>query len=172
MAKKRTLAAALAEIDTRLDADKLLDSAARDAIKEKARLHVFKKRQAEVEKLALEAAIAEAEREYQVVEDYEFVTVSLAPYAAMVTLDGTMYFHGVEYEVPYSVARTLEDVMARTWEHQNEIQGQRRKGDHAWEATRKKRYENGGVRMGSGDEARLVSNMQPSNINTRTLARV
>jgi hypothetical protein len=172
MAKKKTLASALAEIDQRLDADELLDASAREAIKVKAREHVLNKRRAEVEKTALEAAIADEERKYAVIEDYEFITVNLAPYCAMVMLDGTMYFHGIDYEVPYSVARTLEDVMARTWEHQNEIQGQRRKGDHAWESSRRKRYENGGVRVGSADEARLAQNMTPSNINTRTLARI
>lgn len=172
MVKKRTLASALAEIDTRLDGDVLLDAEAREAIKKKAREHVFNKRRAEAEKIALDAAIAEEERSFQLAEDFEIVTVNLAPYAAMVMLDGTMYFHGVDYDVPYSVARSIEDVMARTWEHQNEIQGQRRKGDHAWEATRKKRYEAGGVRVGSGDEGRLVNNMTPSTINTRTLARI
>lgn len=172
MAKKRTLAAALAEIDQRLDANELLTEADREAIRVKAREYVHKKRKDELEKIALEAAIADEERAYKVVEDYEFVTVNLAPYAAMVMLDGEMYFHGVDYEVRYSVARTLEDVMARTWEHQNEIQGQRRKGDVAWEATRKRRYESGGVRVGSGEAARLANNMTPGTINTRTLARV
>lgn len=167
MAKKRTLAAALAEIDQRVDADELLDAAARATIKEKAREHVLKKRRAEVEKLALDAAIAEEERKYGVQEDYETVTVNLAPYCAMVTLDGTMYFHGIDYEVPYSVARTIEDVMARTWEHQNEIQGQRRKGDVAWEATRRRRYESGGVKLQPGMEGQRLDN-----INTRTLSRV
>jgi hypothetical protein len=62
--------------------------------------------------------------------------------------------------------------MARTWEHQNEIQGQRRKGDVAWEATRKRRYENGGVALGSSEAQRLQSTMTPGTINTRTLARV
>jgi hypothetical protein len=172
MAKKRTLAAALAEIDQRVDADELLDAAAREMIKKKARETVLARRRAEVEKIALEAAIAEEERKFAVVEEWETVTVNLAPYCAMVTLDGTMYFHGIDYEVPYSVARTIEDVMARTWEHQNEIQGQRRKGDVAWEATRKRRYENGGVALGSSEAQRLQSTMTPGTINTRTLARV
>lgn len=167
MAKKRTLASALAEIDTRVDADELLDAAAREMIKKKAREHVQAKRRAEVEKLALDAAILDEERKYQIAEEYEFVTISLAPFAAMVTLDGTMYFHGFDYEVAYSVARTLEDVMARTWEHQNEIQGQRRKGDVAWEATRRRRYESGGVQIGPGQEGQRLDA-----INTRTLARV
>jgi len=97
------------------------------------------KRRAEVEKLALDAAILDEERKYQIAEEYEFVTISLAPFAAMVTLDGTMYFHGSIMRWRTRSPATLEDVMARTWEHQNEIQGQRRKGDVAWEATRRRR---------------------------------
>ena len=172
MAKKRTLAAALAEIDLRVDGDKLLDAEARAMIKEKARKTVQDRKRAELEKIALDAAIAEAEREYQIAEEYEHVTIDLAPYCAMVMLDGTMYFHGIDYEVPYSVARTLEDVCARTWEHQNEINGRRRKGDIAWEAQRAKRYANGGVKVNSGDAARLQSAMTPGVVNTRNLEKV
>lgn len=169
--KKRTLAAALAEIDTRLDADELLDAAARERIREKAREHVLEKRRKEAEALALAAAIEEEERRYQVQEDYEYITIHLAPYAAMVTLDGTMYFHGLEYEVPYSVARTLDDITARTWEHQNEIMGQRRKGDVAWESARRRRYENGGVRVNSPDAANLEQAMHAT-INRRAMPRM
>jgi len=165
--KKRTLASALAEIDTRLDANELLTEQDRETIRAKAREHVHNKRKKLVEEQALAAAIEEEERRFALVEDYEMIEINLAPYAAMITLDGTMYFHGMEYEVPYSVARTLDDVMARTWEHQNEIQGQRRKGDMAWESTRKRRYERGGVKLQPGME-----NSQLDNINTRTLARV
>lgn len=138
MAKKRTLASALAEIDAApgIDANELLTAADRDAIREKARAHVRAKKKAELEKIALEGAIADEERAFQVAEDYEFVLIDLAPFvaneklkASCITLDGTIYSQGQTYEVPYSVARTLEDVMARTWEHENEIHGLRRKQD-------------------------------------------
>lgn len=169
--KKRTLAEALADIDDRLDGNELLTAEDRETIKQKAREHVLAKRKKVVEEQALAAAIEEEERRYKISEPFEYCTVNLAPYCAMITLDGVMYFHGIEYEVPYSVARTLDDVMARTWEHQNEIQGYRRKGDVGWEQARTKRYANGGVKVGSMEAAKLESAMHAT-INTRTLARI
>lgn len=134
--KKRTLASALAEIDQRLDANELLNADEREAIKAKARDHVQKKRKDKAEAEALEAAIEEEEREHNPTEQYEFVRIDLAPHvasqkfnAAFISLDGTLFFHGLSYEVPYSQARTLEDVMARGWEHEREIHGERRRAD-------------------------------------------
>ena len=136
MAKKRTLASALAEIDSRVDADELLSAADREAIKEKAREHVASKRKSKAEADALAAAIEEMEREYDPKEQYEDILINLAPHvasqrfsAAFISLDGEMFFHGLSYEVRYAVARTLEDVMARGWEHEREIHGERRRAD-------------------------------------------
>jgi hypothetical protein len=128
--------ATLAEIDKRLDEDPLLTDAERVQIKEKAREHVRKKRKDKAEAELLAKEIRAVEIEQNPLEQYEDVTVDLAPYvasaklkASCITLDARMYFHGVTYSVPYSVARTLEDIMARTWEHENEIHGRPRRAD-------------------------------------------
>jgi hypothetical protein len=136
MPKKKTLAAALAEIDQRAEDAELLDEQALETIKEKARKHVQDKRRKIVEEKVLAAAIDEEERRYDIQEQYEDVQIDLAPFvaserlnAACIVLDGTIYTHGQTYSVRYSVARTLEDVMARGWEHENEIHGRRRRQD-------------------------------------------
>lgn len=133
---RRNIASAMAEINKRLDADTTLTDEEREQIREKAREHVAKKRKDKAEAEYLAQAIREEEISHNPLEQYEDVTIDIAPYvasaqlkASCITLDGRMYFHGVTYSVPYSVARTLEDIMARTWEHENEIHGRRRRQD-------------------------------------------
>ena len=133
---RKSIASALSEIDKRLDDNELLSAADREQIKAKAREHVAKKRRDSAEAKELARAIREEEISYNPLEQFEDVQINLAPYVASerlrgccVTLDGRMFFHGLVYSVPYSVARTLEDVMARTWEHEREIHGERRRDD-------------------------------------------
>ncbi len=133
---RRTIASALSEIDRRLDADELLTDDERAQIKAKARAHVAKKRKDAVEAKLFAQEIRDEEISYNPLEQFEDVTIELAPYvasaklkASCITLDGRMFFHGVTYSVPYSVARVLEDIMARTWEHENEIRGRPRRAD-------------------------------------------
>jgi hypothetical protein len=130
MAKgKRSVASALFEIDRRLDADDFLSADDRAQIKEKAREHVRKKRRDAAEAALLAREIRNEEIALNPLEQYENVEIDIAPYAPFISLDGTMYFHGISYNVPYSVARTIDDISARTWEHQNEISGRRRRAD-------------------------------------------
>ena len=133
---RRRIADALAEIDARLDQNQLLSAEAREEIKKKAREHVAQKRRDKAEADYLAEAIRLEEVSYNPLEQLEDVTVNLAPYvasqrlqAACMLLDGTQYFHGLTYSVTYSVARTMEDIMARSWEHEREIHGERRKAD-------------------------------------------
>jgi len=132
---KRDVASALGEIDKRLDTA-ILDDETRAAIKAKAREHVDKKRRDEAEAKLLAVEIRKAEIEDRPTEQDEDILIDIPPFVAAeklggacITLDGKMFFHGVTYTVPYSVARTLDDVMARSWEHEREIHGQRRKAD-------------------------------------------
>lgn len=132
---KRGIAGALGEIDKRLDAA-VLDEETRAQIRQKARDHVDKKRRDEAEAKFLAKSIREVEIEDRPTEQDEDVLVDIPPFVAAeklggacITLDGKMFFHGLTYTVPYSVARTLDDVMARSWEHEREIHGQRRKAD-------------------------------------------
>jgi hypothetical protein len=132
---KRNVAGALGEIDKRLDAA-VLDEETRAQIKAKAREHVDKKRRDEAEAKLLALEIRKAEIEDRPTEQDEDVLIDIPPFVAAeklggacITLDGKMFFHGVTYTVGYSVARVIEDVMARSWEHEREINGKRRKAD-------------------------------------------
>lgn len=147
---KRSLASALAEIDRRLDADDLLTADEKQVIRDKAREEVARRRKERAEEAYLKAAIKEEERAFDPVEQWEDVIIDLAPYAAFIALDGVQYFHGLTYTVTRGQAATIADVCARTWEHQREIKGERRRGvDIAWSAAREQR---GGVRISPADE--------------------
>ena len=43
-----------------------------------------------------------------------------------VTVNGTQFQDGQEYEVPEHVARSIEDIMARAWEHDEQTDGEGR----------------------------------------------
>lgn len=54
------------------------------------------------------------------------IALDLPGHADKVTLDGTVFFHGALYRVTENVYRTLIDIQARAWEHENEIGGANR----------------------------------------------
>lgn len=132
---KRDVAGALGEIDKRLDSS-ILSAEDRAQIKAKAREHVNAERRKKAEAEYLAKSIREIEIEDRPTEQYEDIVIDIPPFVAAeklggscITLDGKMFFHGLTYNVPYSVARVLEDVMARGWEHENEIHGRRRRSE-------------------------------------------
>ena len=133
---RRTVASALSETYKRLDEDTTLTPEMREQIKIKAREHVANKRRDKAEADYLAKSIREEEISHNPLEQYEDVTINIAPFVAVqkfgssfISLDGTMYVHGLTYSVSYAVARTLEDIMSRGWEHEREIKGERRRED-------------------------------------------
>lgn len=156
----------LEEIDRRADADGLLTQEDRERIKAKAREHVQtqlamrrKEQKAALEADYLERAVRDAEKEAGLHGSYADVTIDVAANAAYIALDGVWYMHGLTYEVPESVAMTLLDIMARTWEHENETHGLRRRADTGRRP--QPRVVRGGMERSSLGE--------PGNINSRTL---
>jgi hypothetical protein len=122
---------ALLAMEDRVDADGLLSEEDKADIKERARKHVLN--------LKKEAAIdAEFNRQVQLEksawdpkERLVDILIDLPVFLPFIRLDNTVFFHGLVYEVPTKVAITMRDQMARSWEHQNEIQGHWRGGDRA-----------------------------------------
>ena len=53
-------------------------------------------------------------------EDFRDILIDLAPHADRIILDGTMYMHGLHYTVSRAVYDTMKDIMARTWEHEDD----------------------------------------------------
>lgn len=54
------------------------------------------------------------------------ICLDLPGHANDIRLDGRVYFHGVTYRVNTNTYRTLIDIQARAWEHENEIGGANR----------------------------------------------
>lgn len=130
MSPKKTAARRLADIEARIDADEGLTEAQRAEIKERARQHVQTKH---IERLtdelfAKEVRVAEAEYADQGDEIVE-INVDLPEFAYSMVIDGVAYFHGCSYDVPRKKYHSMIDQMARSWEHDREVHGARRKGD-------------------------------------------
>ena len=128
----------ISEIDRRLAQQDmpLLSEQDKETIRAKAREHVDKKRRDDAEAKYLAEAIRDEERGYTPPDQLQDIIIDLAPFvasarfnAAFVALDGVRYFHGMTYNLPRKVCDTLMDIMARGWEHEREIHGERRLAD-------------------------------------------
>jgi hypothetical protein len=75
----------------------------------------------------LKAQALEAERRKGTPDEEECdITIDLPEFAADIKIDGTVYFHGYIYTVGYNLFQSLSEIMARAWNHQNEIDGRSR----------------------------------------------
>ena len=125
----------IAEDMANLESDEpLLTEQDKEIIRTKAKTHVRDKRKADAEEAFLKAAIVEQERTYEPDDQFEDILIELAPFvasqkfnASFIALDGKRFFQGMIYTVPVRVARTLQDIMARGWEHEREIHGEPRR---------------------------------------------
>lgn len=135
---RRRIADALSEIDTRLEQQgmPMLTEDEKATIRAKAKDHVSKKKRDELESKYLAEMIRDEEREYVPEDQLESVEIILAPFvassrfnSAFIALDGVRFYHSMVYSVSRKVGDTMRDIMARGWEHEREIHGERRKAD-------------------------------------------
>lgn len=107
----------------------LLSAEDQEAIREKAAEVVAKERHDAAEKALLEQALAEERRKHDVGprdEDLMTVQIDLPGYSDGLVINAKKYFHGSTYTVPVSLGRDMLSMMARAWEHENEIGGANR----------------------------------------------
>ena len=128
--EKKNLNNALSEIEDRIQASMLSDEE-KAAAKHRAREHVAAKRKEKAIDEAFKAALVEEERAYEPADQIVDIMIDLPKYAPFVRLDHVVYYHGLIYEVPRNKALTILDIQARSWEHQNEIEGKTRRSDEA-----------------------------------------
>lgn len=55
--------------------------------------------------------------------DLVSVTINLAPHAPYITLDGRMFYHMATYSLSRAQAASVNEIMERTWRHEEEIGG-------------------------------------------------
>jgi hypothetical protein len=132
MAQRAGISDRFAEIEKRVDNDEMLTAEQREEIKERAYAHVRKK---QIEKLTdqiFNEQVRLAETDLAMPDErIEEITIELPEFAYMISIDNVAYYHGCTYDVPRRKYLSMIDQMARTWEHDREIHGQRRKGDVA-----------------------------------------
>ena len=51
------------------------------------------------------------------------IEINLAPNAECLTVNGVQYWHGRTYKVDPGLARTLNEMSFRTWQHERSING-------------------------------------------------
>lgn len=131
MRQEKEIADRLSEIERRIDADpELVTDDMREKIKARAREHVRKKAAEKLEDRIFAEEVRRAEVEYAEPDEALMeITIDLPDFAYMIAIDGVGYYHGCTYDVPTRKYRSMIDQMARSWEHNREIHGDRRKGD-------------------------------------------
>jgi hypothetical protein len=95
-------------------------------INERARQKVAEERKAAEEDQCFEQALRTARSAYDPALRMEDVLIDLPGHAVHILIDGVQFMHGMVYEVPQPVAQTINDIIHRTWLHEDEIGGANR----------------------------------------------
>lgn len=119
----------LEEIETRIDASAVLSAEEKEQARKRARDDVAEARKKKATEDLYLAFKKEEERAFDPTEEFEDFTVDLPPFAPMIKINNVGYFHGLTYEIPYSLARDMAYQQYCCWQHQNEIEGHARNGD-------------------------------------------
>ena len=74
----------------------------------------------------IEAKAEELRRKHSPQDELVHVRIDCAAFVPFIMLDGVQFFHGHTYEVPTKQAAVIYEQMARSWMHQDEIDGRGR----------------------------------------------
>lgn len=96
------------------------------AIRAEAAKQVHDDKRKQAKRALLEEELDKARRAGTPDEEELEVTIDLAGHAAFVRLDTLIYWHGYTYRVGYRTAATIRDIMARTWDHEDDVGGANR----------------------------------------------
>ncbi len=111
------------------DESSLLTSEEQDLILARAKEEVRKERADAASKNFLEKALL-AEREKGGLapkpEELVHILIDLPGFSDALRINNQQFFHGVTYTVPASKARDMASMMARAWEHENDVGGANR----------------------------------------------
>lgn len=105
----------------------LLSSDTLARIKAEAKATVQLRKLKAAEEAALAQEIEALEHEDDPVYEKRSVLIDVAPSTDAILIDGTTYHHGRIYEVTAPVYETLLEIIARSWDHENEISGTKRR---------------------------------------------
>lgn len=124
----------------------LLDEDIKKALREEARKSVLAEMEQDARDEFFSRETEKLRRAKTPADRYVEVTVDMAPYAAFLMLDGTQYYHGYTYKVPFRVACVILEQMQRTWQHQDQIDGRERSNAYRAPLNRKIGMRDAGTR--------------------------
>lgn len=110
-------------------ATSLLPPEEQEAIRAKARETIRAEQMEAASKAFLEQALKEERAKVNINarnEELVQVLIDLPGFAGSIKIDNREYFHGTTVTVPVSVARDMQSMMARSWEHEAEVGGANR----------------------------------------------
>lgn len=95
-------------------------------LRAKARERVEQERRDAAMDIFLQQEIELARRAYIPSQEMKLLFLNMAGHSDRIMIDGVVYFHGQTYEVPKSLYDVLNEVVARGWDHEDEIGGANR----------------------------------------------
>lgn len=115
--------AAPAKPELKLDFEALLTPEERESIRNKARLKIDARDKEEAMDRYLKAEMAKIDAELHPEAEVQMTkfTPQLADYADAIRMEGRVYHHGYEYDVPVTQLPQLMDIEFQTWRHDREI---------------------------------------------------
>lgn len=129
-AKGETVAAPEVSGDVPAEYEGVLTPTDMAEIRAEAQAKITKKQREIARKAALVQATQDLEAEARLAAqrgvakgDMVDIQIDIAPYAADLRLDGKSFMHGRVYRVPRKVYNTLQEMMQRSWQHQDGLSG-------------------------------------------------
>lgn len=104
----------------------LLTEAERAELKKIAGDEVVEERKKKARNAYIEAMKVEALREQDPEEELFPYQIDLAGHADRIMIDGRVFLHGQTYDFTKKELDTIRDIVARTWDHEEEIGGSNR----------------------------------------------
>jgi hypothetical protein len=101
----------------------ILDEAAIERVRVKAKAKVEKERIAAAEAQLLEQFELEERRANGTIEPLEEIFIDLAPFADRLMIDGKILFQGQTKTVKASEAEVIREMMQASWRHQSIVDG-------------------------------------------------
>lgn len=97
-----------------------------EQLKKQAAEQVFKEQREARKKEFLKQQVAKYRQVIKPGQEIVRMTMDLPGHSDRITIDGTSYFHGVTYNFPMDKYKSIIDIAARAWEHENEVGGANR----------------------------------------------
>lgn len=100
-----------------------LDDVTKDALRERARKAVAEEQQQKTADALYLQYLDEERKALDPVYEMKYIQLDMAGHSDRIMLDGTIFFHGITYEVPMPVYLSLREVVQNGWKHEREISG-------------------------------------------------